>query len=290
MRPRKFDVLRILPFMLCNYRCNYCTANTRYNTPIRANEYTTLPAQAWLDALNNPKIYDLFCENFQIIISGGEPTLYKGFKELCDGLENRNIMVYSNISKQAYNAFCSLTKSVKLYPSYHSQQEMNLNKKEAFRAWYRRLLDIRRLGHLCSVTHSPDDGSKEVQELSSWILKTKIEGIWDDEFYSPYVNECRVRSTELKTVKCHTQHFCVASDGDIYNCQASLWSKDEKNRLGNIQTIDWSTFPDWFVCDRCGNCHPCSQQKAILTLDNNLYSDEWQYKPLAEQMNKRKVA
>lgn len=283
---QKYDVLRIFPFMSCNYLCDYCTAYYQFNTPIRTNEFKTISAETWLKALNDPKIYDLFAENFQIIISGGEPTLCKGFKELCDGLENRNVCVYSNISQFAYNKLCSLEKPVKIYPSYHSKMEIEKQGKDAFRAWYRRLLDIRRCGHQIYTTHSPDDGSPEVQELSSWVLKTKIEGIWNGKFYSPFVNECRVRSKELRSVKCHTQHFCVASDGDIYNCQAGLWSKDDKLIIGNVQSIKWDSFPEWFDCYRCGNCHICSQWKIILDTDGKLIKDDWQYKPMLEKVIK----
>jgi len=285
MREReKYDVLRIFPYMMCNNKCEYCTAYTQFNTPIKANNFKTVPAEAWLTALNNPKIYDLFVEKFQIILSGGEPTLYKDFKELCDGLENRNICVYSNISEAAYNKLCSLEKPIKIYPSYHAKMETARHGQDAFKIFYRRLTDIRHCGHQIYTTHSPDDGSPEVKELSSWVLKTKIEGIWQGEFYSPFVNECRVTSKELRTVKCHTQHFCVASDQNIYNCQGNMWSQREGCVIANMQTINWSDFPMMVECSYCGACHICSQMKAITELDGTIIKDEWQYKPLLEQV------
>ena len=291
MKQNKYDVLRVFPFLSCNYSCDYCTAYTQFNTPIRAKEFKTIPAQVWIDTLNDPKIHDLFIPGYQIIISGGEPTLYKEFKELCDGLENRNIALYSNISDFAYNKICSLEKSVKIYPSFHYKSETKKHGKDAFRAWYRRLLDLKLCGHSILTVHCPDDGSPEIKELSSWVLKTKIEGIWQGEFYSPYVNECRVKATEMRTVKCHTQHFCIASDGDIYNCQANLWSKRENTVITNIQDVNWAEFPEMVECSYCGACHICSQMKAITEIDGTLISDEMQYKPLLEQiMKRRKVA
>jgi sulfatase maturation enzyme AslB (radical SAM superfamily) len=240
--------------------------------------------------LINPKIYDLFVEGFQIIISGGEPTLYKEFKELCDGLENRNVCIYSNISDFAYNKLCSLEKPVKIYPSYHSKMEIEKHGKDAFRAWYRRLLDLRLCGHQIYTAHSPNDKSPEVQELSNWVLKTRIEGVWQGEFYSPFVNECRSLSKEMRTVRCYTQHFVVASDGDIYNCQGNLWSKREGTVIANIQDVNWSEFPEMVECEMCGACHICSQMKAITELDGTIIKDEWQYKPLLDQIIKKRKA
>ena len=270
--------------MHCNYNCSYCSVYSVFNTPVRFNEFQTIPARAWLEALNNPKIYDLFELNYGIIISGGEPTLYKEFKELCDGLDNRNICVYSNISQVAYNKLCSLEKPVKIYPSYHAKME------ESFRGWYRRLMDLRLCGHQVYAVHSPNDASEQVKETSSWVLKTRIEGIWNGEFYSPYVNDCRVRSTELRTVKCFTQHFTAAPNGDIYNCMGNMLTMREGTVVANIQDVNWAEFPVMVDCAHCGNCHPCSMLKIIKEPDGKMITDEWQYKPILEQMPKRKVA
>lgn len=294
MKKIKYDTLRIFPYLLCNYKCKYCTAYTQFNTPFRYKEYELMTAQKWLEILNNKNIYELFSASYQIIISGGEPTLWKDFKILCDGLEYRNIVIYSNISKTAYNKLCSLEKPVKIYPSFHHKEEMKHghydNIHEAYRAWYRRLLDLKLCGHKIYIVHCPDDGSKEIHELSSWILKTKIEGDWNGEFYSPYLMECRVKSKEYRKVKCHTQHFNIAPDGSIYNCQAGLWSKREDMVIGNAKTINWAEFPEFVECNWCGACHPCAQQKAIIDMNDNVITDGFQYKPLLEQMKQRKVA
>ena len=293
MTKQKYNTLRIFPYLLCCYRCSYCSAYTQFNTELRYKEFKTLPAQIWIDALNRQEMFQLFEPNYQIVVSGGEPTLWKEFKEFCDGMKYRNMVIYSNISKQAYNKLCGLEKPVKLYPSFHAKEEMRLSKHsdihEAYKAWYRRVLDLKLCGHKIYMVHCPDDGLPAIQELGSYVLKTRIEGIYKGEFYSPYVNECRVRSKEMKTVQCHTQHFCVAPDGDIYNCQANLWSKREGTVIANIQDVNWSEFPEFINCDWCGACHACAQQKAILDLDGNLITDEFQYKPLLDQLNKNKA-
>jgi hypothetical protein len=64
----------------------------------------------------------------------------------------------------------------------------------------------------------------------------------------------------------------------------------EGSIMGNIQSINWAEFPEFVKCDYCGACHICSQQKAILDMNDELIKDEFQYIPLIEQMKARKVA
>jgi len=285
----KEKVLRIFPTMMCNYKCEYCTAYTQFNTPIRYREFTQMPAQDWLSALNNPEIYKHFNQDFQIVISGGEPTLYRELKELCDNLINRNIVIYSNISDKAFKILMSFEKSVKLYPSFNYQIEHKLKGKNALKIWYDYLLQLKEKGHKIYTPHCPNDGTEGIEDLPSFVLKTKIEGIWNNEFYSPYVNQCRVQAKleDLQSVECCTSHFCVASDGNIYNCQAGLWSKRETNIIGHISKVDWTNFPRLFDCAECGTCHICSQQKAIIQNDKYV-ENEYQYKPLLLEIARRK--
>lgn len=270
--------------MLCNYSCSYCTAYTKYNSPIKAKEYKQLSADKWLKVLNDDRIYENYQEGFQIIISGGEPALYSNFKALCDGLKNRNVCVYSNISEKAHKVLLTLEKPIKIYPSFNNVIERQRHGENAFKLWYQRLYEIGQKGHLFYTAHSPNDFSEGLKDIPDIILKTKIEGYFNHKYYNPHVNEIRIKAAHMRKVKCCTLQFCIASDGSIYNCQAGLWGKIDKLKIGNISDTNLWDIPDWFDCDQCGACHICSQGKVITELDGTIIKDNWQFLPILDEL------
>jgi len=274
----KCDVLRIYPTTLCNYKCEYCTAYITYNRHLNYKNYKTITAQQWVDSIIRlRKESDYFSDDFNILVSGGEPTLYKEFNQMIDGLIENDfkVVVYTNMSEFAYKKIKQLKCKVKLYPSFHIKQEKN------FHTWLARVLDVKQLGHNTGTIHSPNDGDPVLDDLPKWVLKTSIEGFWDAGIYhSPYVNRCRIEGKNLREVMCSTLQFIVGPDGSIFNCQAGLWSQEDSLRYGNILTIDWKTFPRWVECRTCGACHICSQGKVIAELDGKIIRDKWQYIPL----------
>ena len=213
-------------------------------------------------------------------MTGGEPTLYKDFVELCEELKYFNVVIYSNISEPAYKKFMQLKNQIKIYPSYHNAME-----KGDFKTWLNRLLDIKAQGHHVYMTHCVDDGSEGIENVPGWVMKPNIEGYWDGVYHSPYVNECRINGKELRHVRCSTWQFVVAPDGSIYNCQTGLWQKDDYFKLGNVLDVDWENFPNYLDCERCGNCHICAAGKIIGGANGEQITDKWQYLPALHDDN-----
>jgi len=239
MKNNKHLVLRIFPFLKCNFSCSYCTAFNQYNKPINLKR-DIIPAQDWLNAINVKDLYDTFDDNFRIVISGGEPGLYKELAKLCDGIQHKNVYVYSNISRQVFPRLMTIKKQVIFYPSFHALQEKKNGSN--YKEWFQRVYELKKNGHKIMMPHSPDDGNLG----SLLVMKTKIE----DEKFSPYVNECRINSKELRKVECFTQQFVVDSAGEIFNCQSLLWNGNKKYSMGNIENVGWKDIAEWYSCDQ----------------------------------------
>jgi len=269
MKNKKHLIMRIFPFLKCNFSCSYCTAYRKYAKPINLKR-DIISAKDWLKAINCNNLYDSFDEKFSIRLSGGEPGLYKDLAGLCDGIEHRNIYIYSNISRQVFPRLLTLKKEIIFYPSFHVLEE----KKDGsnYQEWYQRVYELKQKGHKIMMPHSPDDGS--VGNLP--VMKTKIE----DMNYSPYLNGCRMNAKEIKKVYCFTGQYVIDSAGEIFNCQSGLWANDKSLSLGNIKNTKWNEIPKWFYCDQCGKCHVCSQAKVIKDLNGNIFDldNEWQLK------------
>lgn len=276
----KDKILRIFPTLKCNYKCDYCTVFNQFNTELDLN-FNEISADTWLKALNDNQINERY-EDYGIIISGGEPTLYKQIKQLCDNLVNRKIHFYTNVSEKAYEVLMTFEKPVFIYPSLHIKEELKRNHTDIFKKWYGKLINLKEHGHYIYTPHVPDDGTKQIEKLPEMVMRTRIEGIINNQFYSPYVNECRVLSKETKKVQCSTIQLVIAPDGNIYNCQAGMFSQRKDLILGNINNFDWTNIPEWIECNWCGKCHPCSQLKVIQNLDGSGIMDFWQYKPVLE--------
>jgi len=264
--------LRIFPIHACNYNCKYCTVYYQYNTPLRWKEFAMLDADTWVKSINKIEWHDW------VIISGGEPGIYPDIKKLCDKLDCRNIVLYSNCSKEAIKNLETLEKSIYIYASFHIKAEqkrwngkignIEIDGFECFKNWCDRVNSLADSGHSISQPHVPNDGTFEIEFLPSWLMRTRIEGTKEQTgsgYYSPYAIENRVLSKKTKTVLCSTKQPVIAQDGSIWNCQAKMWSK-RGEPLGNIIDFDWN-LKSWISCNEYGNCHCCSQSKKVRSLN-----------------------
>lgn len=261
--------IRIFPIHACNYDCHYCTAFHQYNTALKWKEYSLLPANAWVEAVNKLDWLEW------VVISGGEPGLYPGIAELCDNLKCRSIVLYSNCSERAVIGLEKLKKPIYIYASFNIQQEIKRWKGKVdnlqsdgitvFNDWLTRLKRLALNGHSISQPHVPDDGTFEIDFLPKWLMRTRLEGDPDqtgDGFYSPYAPIERVHGFDLKSVQCSTEQVVVMQDGSIHNCQGHAWTK-RVVPMGNIIDFNWSEMPKFYDCDWYGACHACSRGKDV---------------------------
>lgn len=280
MNNLKENKLRILLSLKCNYKCSYCTVDYK-NDFI---QHKNLEVDQWLKFLNETDFSGKFEGNYTIVFTGGEPTLYKDFFELIENIKHKNIFIYTNMSHAAYRKIMKLKKKIGLYPSFHAEEEYRINGEYAFKAWYKRLLDIKKKGHDLWCPHVPNTDSPYVRSLPAFLERTNIEGTLNGVFHSHYMNQCRVDKKEYRKVKCFTSDFIIDPMGDIFNCQGNLF-RFGGEKLGNIGNYDFGKMPNFVDCYKCGGCHMCSQGKIILDENGNMIKDKWQYLHLLHEGN-----
>lgn len=283
----KDTFLRIFPTLKCNYNCDYCSINYKESN----TKYKEIPVKDWLKFLNETDFSNRLVDDFNMIITGGEPTLYKDFVELINGINHKVVIIYTNLSHKAFLELMKLDKKVYISPTFHSVQEYKRLEEAALKSWLDRLLKLKSHGHIVHNPHVPNTGAEYLKKLPNYILKTNIEGVHNGVYHNPYVNECRIDKKETRQVKCMTTEFVIAPTGDIYNCQGGMFSlnKEQTNQtyLGNIKDIDIDKIGHFIDCDWCGYCHLCSRGKIIVNKDMSHITDKWQYVTLMNENNEQ---
>ena len=104
----------------CNYSCSYCPPSLHRGD---ATKITIEQAKAFIDRIYDYYTLNLKKEKILFSFSGGEPTLWKGFRELCEyiGEKGYRVSVTSNFSTST-NYWSSIAKCCDaIMVSYHPE-------------------------------------------------------------------------------------------------------------------------------------------------------------------------
>lgn len=104
--------LYIYPTMVCNLKCTYCTLN--FFNGVYPKDKSRLGFTEWKN------IIDKFEQVKEIVLSGGEPMLYKHYTELCNHILSKGyfLMIFSNLqSKKGLQV--KPHKNLMIYASHH---------------------------------------------------------------------------------------------------------------------------------------------------------------------------
>jgi organic radical activating enzyme len=109
--------LNISPTFNCNFNCHYCAVNSEQGVKIK--DVVQLTATEWINFIDTFPV-----KVAEVQISGGEPTLYKDFVQLINGLLDRKyfVFVFTNLSQP--HILMQLNKSNRLIinPTFHNNQ------------------------------------------------------------------------------------------------------------------------------------------------------------------------
>lgn len=232
-----------LPTFRCNLRCSYCVARS---LPMKHS--TELKPQVWIDFFNNSPV-----EIESVAISGGEPTVYPGFKEVLDNTSfkftvdtNCRIPPSTFINDGNIDRLISLNLSLHFNPDHYCAQ------------WFWGALDW-------FETTFP--GVKKVQttvvstqrELESEIAQYKdrasayncnncaVVSVFDDSFM--FKSKGIPRKPDRWSPNCDsgTDYLTILADGTIYRCLGHAYH--EVNPMGNLMYKGWDV--------RFSNIRPC---------------------------------
>jgi len=238
----------------CTTDCLYCTQNYsfkngRMDSPLKG----TLPPESWLllnDLPNRPE---------GIVITGGEPFLYKRLADVITGLSGfRQIQVVTNLTLDPLEVIEKVrsvtTRRVLFDCSYH-------DRAIDFKIFLSRVNLIKEAGLLGSVRIVDVNPAKTRKYIRNFSLKgIKVQSLFQvgmkgDEVLATSNPEAS-NLYRKPPVFCRTKLVLFAPNGDVYNCHTKLYWGDTASSFGNI-TTGFSIPDDYCICHDYGFCHPC---------------------------------
>jgi sulfatase maturation enzyme AslB (radical SAM superfamily) len=210
-------------------------------------------------------------------IIGGEPTVYPGFFDVLNGLDDYYRTITTNLTTPAFNNIAEFVDKIR----NHS----NLRINTSFHP------EITTVDDFANKIHQLRDAGMHVDQISmvahpgSMYRKYSLEflrrgihlapqtylGKWNEELLpsplsdAPDFGEHEIDDRILyeegfsnrnrHEVLCSSGRFMVAPNGDIHKCHYLLYSG--KNPLGNIKDLELPRFNDYDLCGEYGFCNPC---------------------------------
>lgn len=231
--------VRVYLTLRCNLQCEYCV-NNHVDGGVHLREYTLLTPKEWLHLLHTL--------DRDIIITGGEPFLYTGLKEIIQGLKaHYKITIYSNLMVPLPSDISWLKrKGLTIYGSYHPGQRL----ESSF------IKNVQALQHegvhftLHAINTQGRDQLAKIlgEQLAGQDLKVTIDEDQRELF------PCSSKQYR-KRVLCRKSIILIAPDGYRYPCVSRLVRRTEplENLLKEPFTTEWQSVE----CPDYGFCAPC---------------------------------
>ncbi len=244
----------IFPIYNCTATCSYCIqnysfVNGRMDSPLRR----TLPPEHWL------KLNAIKNKPESIVISGGEPMLYKGLADILEGLNTfKQITVVSNLTLDV-TALVERLRSIRthkiLFECTYHDEAIDLE------TFISRALILEEAGLLGSVRIVDVSSEKTLEHIGKFAdhglkLAALYEIGYKDGKPLVYKNEDASNLVRKPPVLCKTSLIVFGPTGDVYNCHTKLYWDDKQSSFGNI--VSGFEIPDGhYVCHDYGFCNPC---------------------------------
>lgn len=238
----------------CTTDCPYCVQNysfknDRTDSPLKGS----LPPEAWWrlnDIPNKPEA---------LVITGGEPFLYKKLGDVLIGLTGfKQIQVVTNLNIDPTSVVERLSKitapKVSFECSYHEESI-------EFETFLSRAKMIKNAGMLGSVRVVDINPLRTKRYIKAFGLNgIKIQsldqvGQEGDKVFAPSNHEAS-NLVRKPLVLCRTKMVLFGPNGDVYNCHTKLYWADKGATFGNIAT-GFHIPEDYLSCSDYGFCQPC---------------------------------
>ena len=247
--PKSYNYISAFLTFACNFKCSYCI--NKYNGLYK---YKLMKPEEWAEGLNRIKTRsDLPCT-----ITGGEPTVYKGFYKLVnlidkdiplDLLTNGQFNIQTFKSKISPKRFKRPAKYASIRFSFHPGYTSALSL----------LIDVRNLqkfGYSVGVW-AVDNGDYSVARA---MLMAKGLGIdfrtkeLLDEAHGAYKYPAGVDGIRKKCI-CRPSEMLIAPDGRLFRCHYDLYHGI--NSYGHLLDKRVDLPKTYLPCDNYGMCNPC---------------------------------
>ena len=266
--PCNYNYIALFLTLSCNLACTYCiNLNEKGSSRSSVNKKQIKPYE-WVEFINRLCLVDEegnIRRDIPLTLQGGEPTMYKGFYEVVNGISSRfkldlltNFMfdVDEFIQKVPVEKFTREAKYAAIRVSYHPGQ----NEIGDLIIKHHKMRDAGFYVGIYSVaTPQNMEHIKEVQE------KCKQEGIdfrvkeylgFDGKkWHGTYKYQDAISQTIEKYCECKTTELIVGPNGGVYRCHSDLY--ENRIPIGNILDRDFRIQDIYRPCYVYGHCNPC---------------------------------
>lgn len=227
---------------LCNLDCYFC--QNKFYT----KEYPIVPeypAVDWLNLMN--RMYNIH----HVDIQGGEPMLYLEIVQLLNGLDNWNVVMFTNNPKSQVHKWNFIEKNNNnflILVSYHPLEE-----KRDIREFIEDFKKIpKKLNPIPHMIHVPEVSYHDVRAA---FAKRGIYLREGDPVLPTKYNEI---GNDFKTVMCDSDMECIAPDLKIYNCTGQMF-----RLIDGLDSKDFDFKTKYKECKYYGLCGPCTMQRDV---------------------------
>lgn len=224
---RNFDgKLRIYLTLRCNMRCPYC-ANNYNKLDALSMIHSERSSGEWANAINRI--------GRDIIITGGEPTLYKGLYALIAKLDSKiGVTIYSNGSFDADTFNARIGRKINLLLSYHSGDY----DKFAY------VVETVKRNHTVHVTTLNPLAQEKLEKRG---VKVEVVGHQEDKYSKHFKDE--------ENVYCYKENYLISPNGTRYPCVSKMMR--QKDPMENIIDSEFDPSFQRRFCADYGICSPC---------------------------------
>lgn len=202
-----------------------------------------------------------------ITLQGGEPTVYKGFYEVVNGIRADipiDILTNLEIDPETFASRINPArlrreaKYASIRVSYHKGQS---NREELLK----RVSWLQERGFSIGIWIVDHPGYREhteetiamAQAMGIDIRKKEFLGPWKGEVYGTMRYPGAVNGGQLRFCDCRTSELLIAPDGSLFRCHSDLYAN--RSSIGHILDpgLRAQDLYQWRTCGVYGKCNSC---------------------------------
>ena len=266
--PCNYNYIALFLTLSCNLACPYCiNLNEKGSSRSSVNKKQIKPYE-WVEFINRLCLVDEegnIRRDIPLTLQGGEPTMYKGFYEVVNGVSSRfkldlltNFMfdVDEFIQKVPVEKFTREAKYAAIRVSYHpGQNEIGdlIIKHHKMRdaGFY---VGIYSVATPQNMKHIKEVQEKCKQEGIDFRVKEYL-GFDGKKWHGTFKYQDAIFQTIEKYCECKTTELIVGPNGGVYRCHSDLY--ENRIPIGNILDRDFRIQDIYRPCYVYGHCNPC---------------------------------
>lgn len=257
--PNSINYIAVFLTFSCMFRCTYCI-NFHGGDLVKGRR---LEPSEWIRGLNR-----LVTEpSLPITLQGGEPTAYRGFYEVVNGIRATNpIDLLTNLEIDA-GQFCNQLnrdkfpfrgKYASIRVSYHHGQSNfeELTKKVKLLGDKGYSIGIWEVDH--PAYHGEVIHRQQVAHSMGIDYRLKeFLGPYEGEVHGTMRYEGAVNSHWLRHCECRTSEMLIDPSGNIFRCHSDLYAN--RSSIGSLLDPDFNAdrLNQWKPCAVYGKCNSC---------------------------------